>query len=386
MTDPVRERVAGRTDLADLEPYRAPQMEAAVKLNTNESPYPPPEAFLRELQERIYGLELNRYPQRDFNEVRDRLAAHAGTLSDRIWLANGSNEIILQLLLAFGGVERKVITFEPSYLMHSHITRVTGTRHLRAGRNPDYSLHLEASLQAIESQRPDVVFLCSPNNPTGNSIPAEDIEGICKATRGLVIVDEAYIEFSRLRFETPAAPDPGAARVPRDPSLALVEEFDNLAVTRSFSKSWRLAGARLGYLIASPPVVEEIQKVRLPYHLSSLTQAAALAALNHSVEIMSTLETIKHERDRVLRELSSMGSVVPHPSDANFIFFRCSSKPAEEVWRGLLGKGVLVRDFSSVPRCEDCLRVSVGTPAQNERFLDALSQTVVDRTGETKHD
>lgn len=381
MTDPeLRERVAGRLDLADLQPYRAPQLDAPVKLNTNESPYPPPEAVVRELQERITALELNRYPPRDFMEVRERLSAHAGTLTDRVWVANGSNEVILQLLLAFGGVERKVITFEPSYLMHSHITKVTGTRHLRAGRNPDYSLHLQASLEAIESQRPDAVFLCSPNNPTGNSIPFEEIEAICKTTRGLVILDEAYIEFAGgVQTDAGTAAQPPSSRVPRERTLGLVEEFDNLAITRSFSKSWRLAGARVGYLIASPPIIEEIHKVRLPYHLSTLTQAAALAALNHAEEIMATVETIKHERDRMLRELSTMSGIMPFPSDANFIFFRCLGKPAEEIWRGLLAGGVLIRDFSSIPRCEECLRVSVGTPEQNERFLDALSQIAVDR-------
>lgn len=377
----LRERVPGRIDLAEVEPYRAPQMDAAVKLNTNESPYPPPPGFIRELQERITGFELNRYPQRDFGEVRDALAAHVGTLTDRVWLANGSNEIILQLLLAFGGVERKVITFEPSYTMHSHITKVSGSRLLTAARNPDYSLHLEASLQAIESQRPDVVFLCSPNNPTGNSLSQKAIGAICGAARGLVILDEAYIEFAQgVQADPTGAVRLAGSKVQRDFSTELIEEFENLAVIRSFSKSWRLAGARLGYLVASPHIIEEIQKVRLPYHLSSLTQAAALAALNHSGEIMATLDTIKHERDRVFHELSSMGAVTPYPSDANFILFRCLSRPAEEVWRDLLDRGILIRDFSSVRRCEGCLRVSIGTPDQNEKFLDALSETVVARS------
>lgn len=379
MGDPeLRERVAGRVDLADLEPYRAPQLDAPVKLNTNESPYPPPYEFVRELQERISTLDLNRYPERDATEVRQALASYAGTLSDRVWVANGSNEVILQLLMAFGGVDRKVVTFEPSYLMHSHFTKVTGTRHLRAGRNPDYSLHLESSLEVIESQGPDIVFVCSPNNPTGNSIPDIDVEKLCEATRGLVIVDEAYIEFANRRAGGEGAAQAGG-RVPRDASLVLVEHFDNLAITRSFSKSWRLAGARIGYLIASPAIIDEIQKVRLPYHLSSLTQAAALAALGHAEQIKSTLDTIKHERDRVFRELTSMGAVMPYPSEANFLFFRCMDKRAEEVWQGLLDRGVLVRDFSSVPRCDDCLRVSIGTPEQNERFLDALSETAVNR-------
>ncbi|MGI8425899.1 MAG: histidinol-phosphate transaminase [Actinomycetota bacterium] len=364
MTDPeLRERMSGRSDLADLSPYRAPQLDAPVKLNTNESPYPPPGTFVRDLQARVAKLDLNRYPQRDFASVREAMAAHVGTLTERVWLANGSNEILLQLLLAFGGTERKVMTFEPTYGMHAHITKISGTRHLRAGRNPDYSLTAESCVDAIAAHRPDIVFLCSPNNPTGNSCSPDDIQSICKAASGMVILDEAYVEFS----DTPNS------------SIQLLEECDNLVVTRSFSKSWRLAGARLGYLIASARIIEEIQKVRLPYHLSALSQAAALAALAHAEEIMATVETIQHERARVFRELSTMAGIVPFPSDANFILFRVASKPAGEVWQRLLEQGILIRDFSDVPRCEDCLRVSIGTPEQNEKFLDALAAEAVDR-------
>jgi histidinol-phosphate aminotransferase len=362
MSDPsLRYGVEGRSDLADLRPYRAPQLDAPVKLNTNESPYPPPESFTRELQERIAKLSLNRYPIRDFIEVREALAANLGTLTDRVWLANGSNEIILQLLLGFGGSERKVMTFEPTYEMHGNITRVSGTRHLRARRNPNYTMDLDASIEAIRSYRPDIVFLCSPNNPTGNSNPAEDVIAICEQTSALVILDEAYVEFS------------GRSH------LRLVEDYENLVVTRTFSKAWRLAGARIGYLVAQPRIVEEIQKVRLPYHFSALTQAVALAALNHAEEITGTVETMKHERDRVYRELSTMRGLTAFPSDANFILFRCDSRGASEMWHDLLGDGVLVRDFSETPGCEGCLRVSIGTKEQDERFLEAISQLTFPR-------
>ncbi|MEX2553303.1 MAG: histidinol-phosphate transaminase [Actinomycetota bacterium] len=357
MSDPsLRYGVEGRSDLADLKPYRAPQLDAPVKLNTNESPYPPPESFTRELQERVAALSLNRYPIRDFLEVRQALAANLNTLTDRVWLANGSNEVILQLLLAFGGSERKVMTFEPTYEMHANITRVSGTRHLRARRNPNYTMDLDASIEAIASYRPDIVFLCSPNNPTGNSNPAEDVIAICEQTSALVILDEAYAEFS------------GRSH------LRLVEEHENLVVTRTFSKAWRLAGARIGYLVAQPRIIEEIQKVRLPYHLSALTQAAALAALNHAEEIIGTVETMKHERDRVYRELSTMRGLTAFPSDANFILFRCESRLASDMWQDLLNAGVLVRDFSETPGCEGCLRVSIGTKEQDERFLETISR------------
>ncbi|MDQ4149246.1 MAG: histidinol-phosphate transaminase [Actinomycetota bacterium] len=362
MSDPdLQLYLRGRTDLADLQPYRAPQLDAPVKLNTNESPYPPPESVMQDLVERVRKLALNRYPSRDFPEVREALAAHLGTLTDRVWLANGSNEIILQLLLAFGGAERKAMTFEPTYSMHAHIARVTGTRLLRARRNPDYTLHPEATLEAIQLHGPDVVFACSPNNPTGNSISSEEISAICSAAPGLVILDEAYVEFSGTNHGR------------------LVEDYDNLVLTRTFSKAWRMAGARIGYLISPPHVIEEIQKVRLPYHLSALTQAAALAAIAHAADAMATIETIRHERDRLYRELSTTRGIAAFRSDANFILFRCDSRPAEEVWRSLLDRGVLVRDFSDTPGCEECLRVTVGTQEQDEKFLEALSQVMFPR-------
>ena len=345
----------GRSDLADLKPYRAPQMDAPVKLNTNESPYDPPESFNEELRQRIAGLHLNRYPIRDFTEVREKLAGYLKTLTDRVWLANGSNEIILQLLLAFGGPERKVMTFEPTYGMHGQITRISGTRHLRARRNPDFTIHPEASIEAIQLHRPDVVFLCSPNNPTGNSNSAEEVIAICEASPALVILDEAYVEFS------------GRGHI------RLVEECDNLVVTRSFSKSWRLAGARIGYLVAPPRIIDEVQKVRLPYHFSALSQATVLTALNHADEIMGTIETLNFEKMKMYDELTSLRGVTAFHSDANFILFRCDSRPATEVWQDLLDKGILLRDFSEVPGCESCLRVSVGTHEENEKFLEALS-------------
>lgn len=362
MSDPsLSLRLRGRSDLADLKPYRAPQLDAPVKLNTNESPFPPPESFIRDLQERIARLSLNRYPIRDFTEVREGLAARLGTLTDRVWLANGSNEIILQLLLAYGGTERKVMTFEPTYQMHGHITRVSETRHLRARRNPDYSMHPEASLEAIAVHRPDVIFLCSPNNPTGNSNRAEEVTQICRATPALVILDEAYVEFS------------GRSH------MRMIEDHENLVVVRTFSKAWRMAGARIGYLVAQPQIIEEIQKVRLPYHLSSLAQAAALAALANAEQMTGAVETIRHERDKIFRELSTTRGIFAFPSDANFVLFRCEARPAGQLWQDLLDQGILVRDFSDTPGCEGCLRVSVGTFEQNEKFLEAVSRLAFPR-------
>ncbi|MGH9199471.1 MAG: aminotransferase class I/II-fold pyridoxal phosphate-dependent enzyme, partial [Acidimicrobiia bacterium] len=200
MSDPeIIERIGGRSDLADLQAYRAPQIEAQIRLNTNESPYPPPESFLEDLANRLGTLSLNRYPDREAFEFRQALAAHAGTITERVWAANGSNEILLQTLLAFGGTERKAMTFEPTYAMHSHIIRISETRLLRARRNPDFTMDLDASVSAVRAQEPDIVFMCSPNNPTGNPNSEEEIDAICETSSsrgGLVILDEAYAEFA----------------------------------------------------------------------------------------------------------------------------------------------------------------------------------------------
>lgn len=350
----LRQRVPGRADLAEVQPYRAPQIEAAVRLNTNESPYPPPQELLDTLSFRMASADLHRYPDRDFIQAREALAAHLGTLTDRVWLASGSNEVILQVLLAFGGAERKAMTFEPSYAMHTHVARISGTRLVRGRRGPDFSLDRDATVAAIASQEPEIVFLCSPNNPTGNTASEEDVRAVCGAASGLVLLDEAYAEFAGYGL------------------LRLVEEFDNLVVTRSFSKAWRLAGARVGYLVSQPSVIDEILKVRLPYHLSTPAQITVLSALEHADELMATLETIRHERDRIFGELSTIRGITAFPSQANFILFRCDEQPAPEVWQALLDAGILIRDFSGSPGSEGCLRVSVGTPEENERFLQSL--------------
>jgi histidinol-phosphate aminotransferase len=363
MNDPeVRERFSARPDLADLKAYGAPQLDVAVRLNTNESPYPPPPAFMEDLARRIGGLSgalaLNRYPDRDFRELREALATHVGTLTERIWAANGSNEVIQQLVQAFGGAERRAMTFEPTYEMHSLITRVAGTRLIRARRGPSFAMDLDASIDAIRANRPDIVFLCSPNNPTGNVLTEEEIAAICEAAPGLVILDEAYTEFAG------------------NSAWRLVEDYEHLVCVRTFSKAFRLSGARLGYMVGQPQLVEEVLKVRLPYHLSTLTQAAGLTALAHAAELETTVETMVHERERLWNELSTTRGITAFPSRANFILFRSEALPGPELWRRLLDRGVLVRDFSSTPGCDGCLRVSVGTKEQDEKFLEALAESL----------
>ncbi|HLI57181.1 MAG TPA: histidinol-phosphate transaminase [Actinomycetota bacterium] len=365
MSEPeLRMLPTSRPDLDDLVPYGAPQLDVAVRLNVNESPYPPPPAVMEDMARRIGGLALNRYPDRDFRAVREALARHAGTLTERIWVANGSNEIIQQLTLAFGGAERRAMTFEPTYEMHTLITRASGTRLIRARRAPDYTMDIGASVEAIRRTQPDIIFLCSPNNPTGTPIPDEGVAAICAASHGLVILDEAYAEFGH------------GSVLNRQGNL--LDEFENLVSTRTFSKAFRMAGARIGYMVAPPAVIEAVMKVRLPYHLSSLTQVAALTALDHAAELEATVETIRHERERLWAELSTTRGITAYPSAANFILFRCDVVPGRKVWNRLKDKGVLVRDFSDTVGCESCLRVSVGTAEQDERFLEALSQALRD--------
>lgn len=250
------------------------------------------------------------------------------------------------------------MTFEPTYEMHSLITRVAGTRLIRARRGPSFAMDLDASIDAIRANRPDIVFLCSPNNPTGNVLTEEEIAAICEAAPGLVILDEAYTEFAG------------------NSAWRLVEDYEHLVCVRTFSKAFRLSGARLGYMVGQPQLVEEVLKVRLPYHLSTLTQAAGLTALAHAAELETTVETMVHERERLWNELSTTRGITAFPSRANFILFRSEALPGPELWRRLLDRGVLVRDFSSTPGCDGCLRVSVGTKEQDEKFLEALAESL----------
>ncbi|GCD38387.1 histidinol-phosphate aminotransferase [Streptomyces chrestomyceticus JCM 4735] len=356
---PIRDELRGKS------PYGAPQLDVPVRLNTNENPYPLPEPLVRRIAERVTeaARELNRYPDRDAVELRTELAAyltrtggHEVTTAN-VWAANGSNEVIQQLLQTFGGPGRTAIGFEPSYSMHGLISRGTGTGWLSGPRNDDFTIDVEAAVAAIGEQRPDVVFVCSPNNPTGTAVAAETVLALYEAAQAaradtggaLVVVDEAYGEFSH-----------------RPSLLPLIEGRPNLVVSRTMSKAFGAAGLRLGYLAADPAVVDAVQLVRLPYHLSSVTQATALAALEHTDTLLKYVEQLKQERDRLVDELRAIGCEVVD-SDANFVQFgRFEDQHA--TWRAILDQGVLVRD-NGVP---GWLRVTAGTPAENDAFLDAV--------------
>lgn len=349
-----------RDDLRAIPPYRAPQEKAPVRLNTNESPWPPPEAFTRELAARIATMDLHRYPDRDATALRAALGEIHGWSPDGIWAANGSNEILQTLLLAFGGPGRNVVLFEPTYAMHTHIARVTGTGVVARELPEPWVLDVPTVAWALSFQPAAVTFLCSPNNPTGNAQSLDVVRAALDSSAGLVVVDEAYGDFG------------GSSAV------ELLPEHERLVVVRSMSKSWRLAGARLGYLVAHPWLVEALQVARLPYHLSAISQAAGELACKHAPSILKACAEIVVERARLAGELERVPGVEVHPSDANFILFRVPGD-GHETWRALAERGVLVRDFSGIiPRA---LRVTVGTAEQNAIFVEALRGVVTRAEG-----
>ncbi|MEU3553083.1 histidinol-phosphate transaminase [Streptomyces fragilis] len=357
---PVREELRGKS------PYGAPQLDVPVRLNTNENPYPLPDALVERIAERVReaARHLNRYPDRDAVELRTRLAQYlndtaltgAGGRSlgtENVWAANGSNEVLQQLLQTFGGPGRTAIGFEPSYSMHALIARGTGTGWISGPRNDDFTIDVAAAEKAIAEHRPDVVFVTTPNNPTGNAVPAEAVLALYDAAQAarpsIVVVDEAYVEFSH-----------GSSLLP------LLEGRPHLVISRTMSKAFGAAGLRLGYFAAHPAVVDAVQLVRLPYHLSAVTQATALAALEHTGTLLGYVEQLKEERDRLVAELRGLGYEVTD-SDANFVQFG-RFEDAHATWRSILDHGVLVRD-NGVP---GWLRVTAGTPAENDAFLEAV--------------
>ncbi|MFI9598824.1 histidinol-phosphate transaminase [Streptomyces sp. NPDC004069] len=354
---PVRDELRGKS------PYGAPQLDVPVRLNTNENPYPLPEPLVERIAQRVReaARHLNRYPDRDAVELRTELARYLTRTGghrvgvENVWAANGSNEVIQQLLQTFGGPGRTAMGFEPSYSMHALIARGTGTGWISGPRREDFTVDVAAAERAIAEHRPDVVFVTTPNNPTGNAVPPEAVLALYEAAQAakpsMVVVDEAYVEFSH-----------GASLLP------LLDGRPNLVVSRTMSKAFGAAGLRLGYLAAHPAVVDAVQLVRLPYHLSAITQATALAALEHTDTLLACVEKLKSERDRLVGELRAIGYDVVE-SDANFIQFG-RFEDAHTAWRRILDRGVLIRD-NGVP---GWLRVSAGTPQENDAFLDAARE------------
>jgi len=346
-----------REDLRGRQPYGAPQFDVPVRLNTNENSYPLPEVVVEALQKALAAelAGLNRYPDREAVALRTDLAAYLGhgLTAERVWAANGSNEVQQQLLQAFGGPGRTALGFTPSYSMHPLLAAGTGTGWIDGRRGPGFDLSPAEAAAQVRAHRPHVVFLCSPNNPTGTALDPAVVEAVLAEAPGLVIVDEAYAEFARAGTRS---------------ALTLLDDHPYLVVTRTMSKAFGFAGGRLGYLAAAPEVVAAVRLVRLPYHLSSLTQAAARAALAHADVLLGTVAAIKRERDRLVAELRQRGAEVAD-SDANFVLFG-GLGDQRSVWRALVDRGVLVRDVG----LPGWLRVTAGTPAETDAFLAALDQ------------
>ena len=331
-------------------------------INTNENSYRLPDEVVASIEKALSAVvgDLNRYPDRDARPLRADLAGYLGHGLDlsQVWPANGSNEVLQQLLQAFGGPGRTALGFTPAYSMHPILCAGNGTQWIDGARGTDFDLTADLAVEQIRLNRPDIVFVCSPNNPTGTAVGADVLAAIAEVAPGIVIVDEAYAEFAR---------DPGAT------ALNLLPGRPRVVVTRTMSKAFGLAGARLGYLAADPSVVEALQLVWLPYHLSSLTQAAARAALGHADRLLATVDEIKRQRDRLVDGIGALGLSVA-PSDANFVLFG-GLGDSTAVWESLADKGVLIRDVG-IP---GGLRVTAGTPAETSAFLEALAATLSER-------
>jgi len=364
-----------REDLRGASPYGAPQLDVPVRLNTNESSYPVPAEVVTDITARVAAVapSLNRYPDREFTELRTALAAYLTSTSGvvvepaQVWAGNGSNEVLQHVVLAFGGPGRTALGFTPAYSMHPLISTGTGMAWVDGlrGSGPDapFDLTVESAVAQVREHQPHVVFLCSPNNPTGTALSLEVVEAVyAAAERAVVVVDEAYAEFAR-----PGTPS----------ALTLLEGRPRLVVTRTMSKAFAFAGGRLGYLAADPALVDALRLVRLPYHLSAPTQAIALGALAHADQMLGTVEAIKEQRDRMVTRLAELG-YAPVASDANFVLFG-GLVDAADTWRALLDRGVLVRDVG-IPHY---LRVTAGTPAETDAFLAAVAEiadTATDRS------
>ncbi|HEY8092860.1 MAG TPA: aminotransferase class I/II-fold pyridoxal phosphate-dependent enzyme, partial [Acidimicrobiales bacterium] len=334
MTRPTR--VPIRDDLESLQGYHSPQVSVAVRLNTNESPEPPPAAWRDALAAELSRLQWHRYPDRDARELRAAIGESHGVPAEQVFAANGSNEVLQTLLLAFAGPGRQVATFEPTYQLHAHIARLTGATVTEGERRDDFTLDLAEVRRVIIAAQPTVTFLCSPNNPTGLVEPEATVREVLDLVPGLLVVDEAYGQFA-----------PWSA-------MGLVDEDRPLVVTRTYSKTWSMAAARLGYLVGPAWLVAELGKVALPYHLDAAKQIAGRLALQFANEMDARVEQIIGERERVAAALARLPLDVV-PSGANFILFRPINMPGRQVWQELLDRSILIRDCSGWPRLTDCL-------------------------------
>ncbi|MET0729142.1 MAG: histidinol-phosphate transaminase [Acidimicrobiales bacterium] len=347
--------ISPRDDLKLMAGYHSPQMDVAVRLNTNEAPVPPPTGFDEALAAELAAVEWHRYPDRSYTALREALAAHEGVDPAQVFVANGSNEALQTVCLAYGGPGRSAAVFEPTYALHSHIARITGTGVITGERSHDLALDLAEVRRVLTEAEPAITFLCSPNNPTGIVDDELTVSAVLALSPGLLVVDEAYGQFA-----------PWSA-------LGLVADDVPLVVTRTYSKTWSMAAARLGYLIGPREIVAQLDQVVLPYHLDSMKQAAGRVALAFDAEMRARVASLVEERGRLVARLAEL-PVDLWSSGANFVLFRPQLRDGATVWQELLDRSVLVRNCSSWPRLDGCLRVTIGTTAEDDAFLTALEE------------
>jgi histidinol-phosphate aminotransferase len=340
-----------------MEGYHSPQVDVDVRLNTNEAPTPPPGEFTAALADELARIDWHRYPDRSYRGLREAIAAHHGVEPEQVFAANGSNEVLQTLCLAYGGAGRKAAVFEPTYALHSHISRITGTAVAVGERTEDFALDLAEVRRVLGAHEPAITFLCSPNNPTGMLEDEGTVREVLELAPGLLVVDEAYGQFA-----------PWSA-------LELVDDDRPLVVTRTYSKTWSMAAARLGYLIGPRALVAQLDQVVLPYHLDAVKQVAGQVALRFDDEMRARVAALVEERGRLVARLSDL-PVTVWPSAANFVLFRPRERDGDAVWQALLDHSVLVRSCASWPRLDGCLRVTIGTPAEDDAFLAALEEAL----------
>ncbi len=346
-----------RDDLTDMAPYGAPQLDVAVRLNTNETPFAPPPEFFAGLQRRLPHLPLHRYPDRGARALRAALGARFGRPTGQVWAAKGSNEVLLQLFQAYGGPGRRLLLTAPGYSAHPLIARTAATAVVEVPLGDGFTLDPDTAADAAERAHAHVICVASPHNPAGTLVGADVVRALHDASDALVIVDEAYIEF---------AGDEASA-------VSMLGELDRLVVCRTFSKAWRLAGLRLGYLLAPPWVIDDLRKVRLPYHLDAITQAAGLVALELVDAMTAHIAQIVAERDWLTAQLEQVPGLKTSPSHGNFVLVRGAD---DTLFAQLLSRGVLVRDFSHVTGLANCVRITIGTRSEHQALLAALHDVV----------
>lgn len=345
-----------RPELDDISPYDAKDVRAEVRLSANENPHNLPGEILDKLADRVRGdIDFNRYPDPMATYLRTMIAEANGLEPGNVLVGNGGDELLLDVVLAWGGPGRTLVDLPPTFAMYGIDARMTGTAVIEIPRLADFSVDADAVLACVAEQDPDIIVLANPNNPTGTMAPETLLIDVLKATDALVLVDEAYFEFSRQTMR---------------PHL---ERHFNLAILRTFSKAFSLAGLRAGYLLANQDVISELTKVRQPYSVNRFTQVAAALTFRERMVFEAGIRDTLRGRDRLEHGLASIRDVEVFPSEANFVLFRVPQAAA--VWRDLLhDHSVLVRDFSRTPGLDDCLRVTVGSDEEIERFLGAMEE------------